>query len=324
MAVRRTGQAGFADALAAQAGLGRSATLDRIEASVDWPAIGRELADLADPSSPGEASYPPLTMFKALLLQAWHDLSDREAEAQLADRLSFRRFAGLSLEDPSPDHSVICRFRARLAAADRLAALFAALDRQLEAAGLILKKGVLIDATLIEAARARPSGPRGGVQSGGDPDAAFARKEGKPGSVYGYKAHVGVDQGSGLIRAIVTTPANVNDTTPADALIRGDERAVYADKAYDSQARRRALAARGIKPRILRRANKHHPELPARLKRFNALAGRIRAPVETTFAVFKQRMGLRRGRYLGLKKTAAQLLLAAIAFNIKRAAALTA
>lgn len=140
---------------------------------------------------------------------------------------------------------------------------------------------------------------------------------------YGYKAHVGVDEGSGLIRAVITTPANVNDTTPADALIRGDEAAVYADMAYDTKERRSRLKAAATKPRIMRRPNKHHPVLPPRLRQLNRLIARRRAAVETTFATLKRRMGLVRARYLGLLKTSGQIVLAAIAFNLRRAAVLT-
>ena len=320
MAERTIGQLSLAEALGV-AGLGSNAVLDRIGVLTDWSVFSTPLAGLAD-AGPGRPSYPPLSMFKALLLQQWYGLSDAELESQLGDRLSFRRFVGLALGDPTPDHTTLCRFRNRLIAEGRLEVLFAALDRQLETAGLIVKRGTMVDATLIEAARARP-GRGGGSQGGaGDPDAGFAKKQGKPGSTYGYKAHVGVDQGSGLIRAIVTTAANVNDTTPADALVRGDERAVYADMAYDSHARRAALSAQGIKPRIMRRPNKHHPVLPPRLQRLNRLIARRRAAVETTFAVFKQHMGVRRARYLGLAKTTGQMLLVALAFNLRKAATL--
>ena len=75
---------------------------------------------------------------------------------------------------------------------------------------------------------------------------------------------MGVDEGSGLIRSVITTPANVNDTVPADQLVRGDERVVWGDAAYHTHAREAALKARGVKPRLARRANKHHP-LPPRL-----------------------------------------------------------
>lgn len=117
-----------------------------------------------------------------------------------------------------------------------------------------------------------------------DPDAGFTRRSGKPGFSYGYKAHVGVDQGSGLIRRVRTTAANVNDAVEGDWLICGDEDAVLADAAYHIRARELVLRERGIKPRLMRRPSKHHPKLPARLKRFNRLIARQRFAVETTFA----------------------------------------
>lgn len=260
-----------------------------------------------------------MLMFKALLLQAWYGLSDVELEEALSDRLSFRRFVGLSLQDAVPDHTTLCRFRNTLAAAGLIEKLFAEFDRQLSGAGFILKRGTMLDATLIEAATSRPKGALGDQRSAHDPDAAFAKKGGE--TTYGYKAHVGVDAGTGFVRAVVTTPANVNDTTPADLLIRGDERAVYADMAYDTHARRAGLKAQGIKPRIMRRPNKHHPQLPPRWKRFNALVAKQRWAVETTFATWKRRMGLVRARYIGLAKMRAHMLLIAFAFNMRRLAA---
>ncbi|OWK21333.1 hypothetical protein AJ88_16545, partial [Mesorhizobium amorphae CCBAU 01583] len=121
----------------------------------------------------------------------------------------------------------------------------------------------------------------------------------------------------------ITTPANVNDTVMADALIRGDEKTVWADAAYDKHARRARLKAEGKKVRIARRPNKHHPELPSRLKRYNRLIARRRAAVETTFATLKNRMKLTVIRYVGLAKASAQVTMAAIAFNMRRWAAIT-
>jgi IS5 family transposase len=132
-----------------------------------------------------------------------------------------------------------------------------------------------------------------------------------------------VDEGSGLIRSLVTTPANVNDTEPADALIRGDERSVMGDAAYHTHARERRLQSDGVKARLMRRPNKHHPRLPPRLRVYNRLIARRRAAVETTFATLKLRMGLGRIRYVGLAKAGGQMLMAAIAFNLRRWVTLT-
>jgi IS5 family transposase len=308
MALKRTGQLSFVEALAPE-GLGRNARLEKVAGLVKWYRFEKLMKGLRS-DGPGRPGYPPLAMFKALLLQAWYGLSDAELEEALADRLSFRRFVGLSLEDAVPDHTTLCRFRNALIEIGALAKLFAEFDRQLEKAGFILKRGTMLDATLIEAATARP-----GDAAPLDRDAAFTKKNGE--TYYGYKGHVGTDEGSGFIRAIETTPANVNDTLVADRLIRGDERCVYADMAYDTHARRARLRDAGIKSRIMRRPNKHHPLTPL-LQRFNRLVAKRRFQVETTFATLKRRMGLTRARYVGLAKTQGQLLLAAIAFNMRR------
>src|SRR5580698_4715850 len=278
MAVKRTGERGF------------------VEAFLVTRGGGSQLDRLSD-----------LVMLKAVLLASLYGLSERELEEALDDRLSFRRFVGLALEEKVPDHTVLNRFRNRVVGEGLLEKLFAELDRQLEKAGVILKRGTMLDATLIRAA----SAPPGDRRPTGDPEAGFAKRQGRAGSIFGYKAHVGVDEGSGIIRAVTTTAANVNDTTPADALIRGDERVVWGDAAYHTHSREAALKARGVKPRLMRRANKHHPKLPARLLSYNRLIARRRAAVETTFATWKHRMRLTHIRYVGLKKATAQILLAA-------------
>src|SRR5262249_50292413 len=109
----------------------------------------------------------------------------------------------------------------------------------------------------------------------------------------------------------------------ADSLIRGDEKAVWADAAYHTHAREKALKGRNVKARLMRRPNKHHPELPPRLAHYNQLIARRRAAVETTFATWKRRMGLTCIRYIGLVKPSGKILLVAIALNMRRGAALT-
>src|SRR5437762_60789 len=110
-------------------------------------------------------------------------------------------------------------------------------------------------------------------------------------SVFGYKIHIGADRDHTIIRRVELTDASVTDTEPADNLICGDERAVYGDQAYYTHARHTRLTEAHIKDRLMRRPNKHHPELPARQKRRNRLIGRVRSAVERPFAVFKQHYG---------------------------------
>jgi IS5 family transposase len=317
MAERLIGQLGFADGLVPDTG---ETMLDRIAATVDWQPIAA-LVGSRNGSGPGSPSYPGLLLLRCLLLGIWHDLSDPALEAAIKDRLSFRRFAGLSLQDRVPDHSTLWRFRSELAKDGLIDRVFAEIVRQLDVKGLIVKRGTLIDASLVAAA-ARPARKAAGESAEGgtassDADARWGRKGRK--SVFGYKIHIGVDQDHTIIRRLELTDASVTDTEPADDLISGDEKAVYGDQAYYTHARHAGLTAAGIKDRLMHRPNKHHPELPPRHKRRNRLIGRVRAAVERPFAVFKQHYGLRRMRFFAMARNRVQVMLACCAYNLRRA-----
>ena len=302
--------------------LGRNEQLERIGSVFDWTAVERLVSEVHSARS-GRPSWPPLTMVKALLLQQWYGLSDKGLEEALGDRISFRRFAGLGLDEGAPDHSVISRFRKALRDRGLDGALFQEIGRQLEARGLVVRSGTLMDATLVEAAVARPSREAGlGGRGMTDPDADWTMKNGR--SHYGYKAHVGVDQGSGLIRRAELTSAKVSDSETADRLICGDERAVYGDRAYEHKGRRRRLKAAGIKDRILHRSHKHQDGLPHWQAVRNRLIGPVRAAVERVFGTLKRSYGYRRVRYRGLEANRLQLRLLCIAFNLRKAATLLA
>ena len=139
------GQWSLSEALMSPA-VGRNEALDRLAREVKWYRFEKLLGKLK-PEGAGRPPFDPLLMFKALLLQQWYRLSDAELEEALNDRMSFRRFLGLSLEDASPDHTTLCRFRNRLAEAGLAEKLFAEFERQLERHGLLLKRGTMIDAT---------------------------------------------------------------------------------------------------------------------------------------------------------------------------------
>ena len=316
MAERMVGQLGFADGLVSG---GEETMLDKIAATVDWQPIAT-LVGSRNGTGPGSPSYPGLVLLRCLLLGVWHDLSDPALEKAIADRLSFRRFAGLSLHDRVPDHSTLWRFRAELAVDGLMERVFAEIVRQLDAQGLIVKRGTLIDASLVAAA-VRPPRKAAEAESGAPPscevDARWGRKGTK--SVFGYKIHIGADQDHTIVRRVELTNASITDTEPADALICGDERAVYGDKAYYTHARHARLTAAGIKDRLMRRADKHHPELPARHKRRNRLIARVRYAVERPFAVLKQHYGLRRMRFFALVRNRVQVMLACCAYNLRRA-----
>lgn len=305
---------GFGD-LAAER-LRRETDLDRIVSMLNWGPLTYRLEKHCRKLD-GRPPFPPMMMFRALLLAQWYELSDRDLEEMLCDRLSFRRFVGLGMEQATPDHTTLCRFRERLNDAGLTSKLLELINTQLNAKGLMLKRGTLIDATVVETAAAKPD--RAGDTEPVDPDAAFLKREGKAGASYGYKAHVAVDEGSLLVRTAKLTPANVAETVVADELIiaNRDGGAIYADKAYDTHARRALLDSLGLKDGIMHRPNKHHPLTHEQTRR-NAGLSKIRCRVETVFAVLKQTYGYRRTRYLGIMRNQLQLTLLAICFNLRR------
>lgn len=310
-----SGQLGFGDGWISPK-VGQNAVLERLGREVKWYRFEKVLVRLK-PEGAGRPPFEPLMMLKALLLQQWYRLSDAELEEAINDRVSFRKFLGLSLEAACPDHTTLCRFRNRLADAGLTEKLFCEFERQLEGRGLLLKRGTMIDASLVETPH-RPASADG-ARPAVDPDAAVTARKGKPGIHYGYKLHAGVDRGSRLIRRILLTPANVNDTVPADALVCGDETAVYADKAYAKRARSAWLKSLGIKARIMHKTWGGGPPLGRWQQRHNALIAPIRAEVEGVFATLKRWMGLASVRYRGLARNQSHFVIAATAYNMKRA-----
>jgi IS5 family transposase len=313
------GQLGFADHLVSGGRSRRKDRLSEIEGLIDWSGIEALLRPLRA-GRMGRPPYPVLALFKALLLQRWHDLSDEALEDALCDRLSFRRFAGLSLEDAVPDASTLCRFRTDMASTGLGEAVFAAVGQDLSGKGLIVRQGTLIDASLMPAAVAEPRKQPGGGASKVDPEAVWAKKGNK--ATFGYKLHIAVDQGSGLIREARLTPANIADCTIGPDLVQGDEGSVYADMAYDNAAMRDRLARHGIGNAVMRRPNKHHRLGPDDIAR-NTAIGRVRGRVEGVFGTLKRSYRRHRLRYVGLAKNTLDLLLTLLAINLKRARLLT-
>ena len=297
--------------------VGRNERLERIHAFLDWERLAELVGDIYAART-GRPSYPPLVMVKVMLLQQWYCASDAAMEEMLWDRNSFKLFVGLAIEEPVPDHSTISRFRKELTKRGLGKRLFKEVGSQMERLGLIMSKGTVIDATMLEAQASRPTeSVDPGTRSEVDPDAAWARKGRK--THFGYKAHIGMDEGSELIREAELTPANVNDTEVADELVSGDEEAVYADKAYGTKERSKRLKSMGIKDRIMRRGNRHHPALPYWERKRNRLIAGRRSCVEHVFGTLKRSYRYTHVRYMGLARNATEFFFKCIAYNLRRA-----
>jgi IS5 family transposase len=314
MPKRRVGQLDFVDGLIARRRPSRPSALMEIAGLVDWGPFEKLLSALPV-AAKGEPSYPALVMFKALLLQRWHGLSDPEMETALADRLSFMAFAGLALGDPTPDHSTIWRFREKLGAHGLIDKLLAEANRQIEAAGLMVRQGTLIDATLVTSAARRPRMDEGKI-SPTDKEARFGTTNERGRFAFGYKMHVAVDAGSGLVRDMKVTPANVQDVSVAPQLLEQAAGTVYADRGYDSDGLRAALMRRGLGDGLMRR-RRGQPLTEAEIARNHELS-LVRRAVESLFGTMKRSYRMGRMRAFTQLRNATDLTLFCLAFNLRR------
>jgi len=318
--------------------------LDEVDRLIDWVNIKNIIIRNYKRSSynaAGSPSYPVLKMFKVLLLQTWYDLSDPLTEEALLDRISFQRFTGFSSSDDIPDYSTICRFRNELLNSGLYDKLFRDINRQLEKMELMVKKGVIIDATVIESSR-RPrktievmpedrkedeQEPESDVniKYSDDTDARWLSKGGK--AIYGYKAHVMVDSKDGFVLGGVVTPANEPDINHMEDVIAEGKikpgTKVHADKGYASRDNRKIIKHRKLVNGIMKKAARGHP-LNEKEKSWNKKISQVRYKVERTFGTLKRLYGFSRMRYLGIKKGLMEFYLKAMAFNLRKAVNLLA
>jgi IS5 family transposase len=259
-------------------------------------------------------------MLRIMILQHLYGLSDPQAEDQLRDRLSFQKFVGLQTDEEVPDETSICRFRLRLIECKLHENLLELLNRQLAAAGYLVKRTTLVDATLVESSRQRPTRESAAAGDAPDKDARYTRKNGK--SYYGYKAHMSVDGDNQLICRALATGAAVHDGKLLPELVDPSTRAVYADKAYDSKDNLAWMAQNKVANGILKKGA-HHIKLTAHDKARNRRKSRKRCSIERVFAHLKKWQQYQRVRYLGLIKNQLELTLKAVAYNLKRLSALS-
>ena len=288
-----------------------STRVERIGHLIRWERFRYRLNKIVDRKGLGRPPYDILCMFKATILQHMYALSDVEMEEMLYDRLSFRRFCGFSLEENLPDETTLCRFRNLLSGHGQK--LMDMVMEELKVKGLNLKKGVIVDATLIESRSARP---KGGEVSGTDPEAGWTKKRGQ--YVHGYKVHASVDAENGLIQSTVITSADIHDSLVFGTLLSADDGVVYADKAYGSAKNRKLLKDHGLEDCLLYKGGKNRP-IRVWQKELNKSWNKVRSGVERTFAHLKGNHGWRRTRYFGLESNETFISLSCIAYNLRRA-----
>lgn len=260
------------------------------------------LLDLIEPHYPKAGKgRQPLGLEKMLriyLLQIWFDLSDPQAEDAIYDSESMRRFVGVELsDDVVPDETTILRFRHLLEKHSLTEAMFEQINGVLEAKGLLLRSGTIVDATMIAA----PISTKNSTKSR-DPEMRHAKK----GIVwhFGMKVHVGTDR-RGVVHSLVTTHAAAADITQMEALLHGQEREVFGDQAYWKEGDRQRMRASGVKYRVNRRGTEKNP-LTEYQKKINRSRSRTRSRGEHAFRIVKRLWGFAKVRYRGLMKNTAR------------------
>jgi IS5 family transposase len=326
--------------------------LEVLEATVDFEYFRGWLLEglgYGDGAKGGRPPFDPVSMFKALILQAQHNLSDAKMEFMIRDRLSWMRFLGFDLGGPTPDENTIRLFRNKLTETGALQRVMKAFDWQLQKKGYIPMSGQIVDASLVPAPKQRntdaekeaikagktaneiwPNEPNKAAQK--DTDARWTlkiggkiryRPDGSPLPqialpVFGYKSHIAIDRRFGFIREGAVTSAAHADGRMLPKLVNTDNTSseVWADSAYRSQKNEKWLASKMLVSRIHRRKPAGKP-MPQNIARANAAKSSIRAHVEHVFAHQKNRFGLFI-RTIGLARAEAKLTLANIAYNFDR------
>jgi len=316
--------------------------VDKLDKSIEWPRIESILMGHYTVGTSGEGAdaYPPLLLYKCLLLQKWfHIDSDPELENQINDRLSFKKFLGLSFSKPSPDHSTFSRFRGRLSK-EAMDQINSEILRQFESQGLTINEGIAVDARLVKSAsrpisndkiketRDRHNTPEGELDKNGNPikfhrdlDSDWTIKNDEP--HYGLKEHTSTDTNHGFVLTTKMTPASVSDTTYlpyCTAYSRHTKQQinkVFADKGYAGKPNRDFLALNHIDDGIMRKNTTTAKLTDFEINR-NKEISKVRYIVEQYFGLSHLHDGAKRARFTNIFKNDFDAWCCQAAFNISR------
>lgn len=281
----------------------REVFLEEMELVVPWAALVKVISPFYPVAGRGRRPYPLEAMLRVHLMQNWFALSDPSMEEALYEIASLRNFAGLALSEPIPDETTILNFRHLLEEYDLAEDILKQVNAHLSRKGLLLKRGSIVDATIIAA----PSSTKN-AEGKRDPE-MHQTKKGEQWH-FGMKAHIGVDADSGLVHTVTTTAANEADVTQVADLLHGKEEDVYADSGYRGAPNR--VTREGLNWHIAARpsdiARMPEGRAKASVRREEHRKASIRAKVEHPFRVIKRQFGLVKVRFRGLRKNTAHLL----------------
>ena len=282
--------------------------LEQIESIVPWDEWITLIKPCYYKGERGNKPYDLELMLRIYLIQNLYDLADEATVAEIVDSRAFSDFCGVESSNQVPDGDTLGRFRNLLFKNGLQEKLFAQVVEMLRDKGLILKKGTIVDSTIISA----PSSTKN-VEKKRDPDAHSTKKGNQ--WFFGFKAHIGVDKDSGLVHTVKATGANVHDVTMTSELLTGEEVEVYGDSGYIGADKREDSIVRNNKGRKINYKINRKPSQIKKLSQSGRYAAKksehkkssVRAKVEHVFAVVKRQLGYRRTRYRGLKKQTSKL-----------------
>ena len=288
----------------------REVFLQTMNEIVPWA----QLCEVIAPHYPkGDGGRPPIGLERMLrmhFVQHWFNLADEACEEALLDSTSLRRFVGIDLgRERVPDATTLLKFRRLLNEHKLGEQLFAKVGQVLQARGLKVGTGTIVDATIIGA----PSSTKN-ADKARDPEMHQTRKGRQ--WYFGMKMHIGVDSRSGLAHSAVVTAANVHDKHPLPDLLHGHEQRVYGDSAYASQKELIAAKAPQAKDYTNQRARGRNGEVDEAERARNRNKSKVRARVEHVFAVVKRLWGFTKVRYRGLAKNATRAFTALALANL--------
>ena len=288
----------------------RDVFLQTMEEIVPWA----QLCEVIEPHYPkGEGGRPTKGLERMLrmhFVQHWFNLADDACEEALLDSTSLRRFVGIDLGcERVPDSTTLLKFRRLLNEHKLGEQLFAKVGEVLQARGLKVGTGTIVDATIIGA----PSSTKN-ADKARDPEMHQTRKGRQ--WYFGMKLHIAVDSQTGLTHSAVVTAANVHDKHPLPDLLHGEEQRVYGDSAYASQKELIASKAPRAKDFTNKRVRKRSGEVNEAERSKNRNKSKVRARVEHVFGVVKRLWGFNKARYRGLAKNATRAFTALALANI--------
>jgi transposase, IS5 family len=279
--------------------------LDQMQRVVPWDALVARIEPHYPKGKTGRPPFGVATMLRIHFMQQWFGLSDPAMEEGLHDVPLYREFAQIgSGLVRLPDESTILRFRHLLEQHGLAAQLFSSVNELLQARGLLLKTGTVVDATLIAA-------PSSTKNASGERDPEMHQTKKGNQWYFGMKAHIATDAESGLVHSVIGTAANIADINVAAALLHGEEEVAFGDAGYQGVDKREE--AQGPTWHVAMRAGKRRkldPRKPwdAMLEQAEKLKAGVRAKVEHAFRVLKRQFGFTKVRYRGITKNAAQLM----------------